>query len=170
MDPHATLTTTTTSLRYEPIPSAVLDAVRAADRDEAGNPLSVRVDRDGGSPLRCCLRESRPGERVVLIAHTPPGGTGPYAERGPVFVHAERCEGYAEPGEYPAGLRHRRQVVRAYDTGGDMGEGVLVEDGEEAERVVAELLARADVEVVHVRNITAGCYNFCVRRSVAPAA
>lgn len=35
----------------------------------------------GISPLRCCLRESAPGERVLLIAYTPPGTRGAYAER-----------------------------------------------------------------------------------------
>lgn len=62
--------------------------------DEAGNKLSVRVDAAGGNPLRCCLRESRPGEEVLLMAYTPPGTSGPYVERGPVFIHAEPCPGY----------------------------------------------------------------------------
>ena len=114
---------TAATLRYEPIPVAYLDHVRTAGLDEAGNPLVVRVEDEGGHPLRCCLRDSRPGERVLLIAYTPPGGAGPYAERGPVFVHAEACEGYADVDVYPPGLRHRRQVVRAYDTHADMGDG-----------------------------------------------
>ncbi len=158
---------TAATLRYEPIPVAYLDHVRTAGLDEAGNPLVVRVEDEGGHPLRCCLRDSRPGERVLLIAYTPPGGAGPYAERGPVFVHADACDGYADVDVYPPGLRHRRQVVRAYDTHADMGDGVLVDDGAEAERAVAELLARPEVEVVHVRNVVAGCYNFCVRRTPA---
>jgi hypothetical protein len=42
---------------------------------------TVQAD-NGGSPVRCCLRETRPGERVMLIAYTPPGTAGAYAERG----------------------------------------------------------------------------------------
>src|SRR5438445_8999790 len=59
-------------LVYLAIPPGELDAIRAAGRDEAGNPLDVQVHRDGGAPLRCCLREARAGERLLLIAYTPP--------------------------------------------------------------------------------------------------
>ena len=149
------------------IPPEYLDRVRAAGRDEAGNELPVRVEADGGHPLRCCLRDSRAGERVLLMAYTPPGTTGPYAERGPVFVHAEPCAGYAEVNAYPSGLAHRRQVVRAYDERGDMGHSALVDDGEHARVVVADMLAQPDVAIVHVRNVTAGCYNFCVLPAAA---
>ena len=121
------------------------------------------MHRDGGAPLRCCLREARAGERLLLIAYTPSGTAGAYAERGPVFVHAERCEGYLTPGEYPPELAGRQQVVRAYDKQGRIADGVLVADGRQAEAVIADLLSRPDVKLVHLRNVGYGCYNFGVR-------
>ena len=150
---------------YQAIAAGELDALRAAGRDEAGNPLEVRGGQDGGSPLRCCLREARPGERLLLIAYTPPGTAGAYAERGPVFVHAERCDGYLTPGEYPPGLAHRQQVVRAYDGQGRIADAVLAADGRQAQAVIEELLARPGVELVHLRNVGYGCYNCAVRVS-----
>jgi hypothetical protein len=152
----------TGALTFEAIPAAELAEIRAAGRDEAGNSLTVQAD-NGGSPVRCCLRETRPGERVMLIAYTPPGTAGAYAERGPVFVHADPCEGYPTPHRYPPGLRHRMQVVRAYDRQGRIADGVLAADGLQAEAVIAEMLARPDVELVHLRNVGYGCYNFAVR-------
>jgi hypothetical protein len=152
----------TGDLTFEAIPAAELAEIRAAGRDEAGNSLTVQAD-NGGSPVRCCLRETRPGERVMLIAYTPPGTAGAYAERGPVFVHADPCEGYPTPRRYPPGLRHRMQVVRAYDRQGRIADGVLAADGLQAEAVIAEMLARPDVELVHLRNVGYGCYNFAVR-------
>ncbi|TVT54784.1 DUF1203 domain-containing protein [Amycolatopsis rhizosphaerae] len=149
------------SFLIEAVPASYLDRIRSAGRDEAGNPLAPRIDEEGGTPLRCCLRESLPGERLLLIAYTPPGTAGAYAERGPLFVHAEDCPGYATVTEYPPGLAHRRQIVRAYDERGDMGEGALVEDGEQGAREIARLLAEPGVAIVHVRNVVAGCYNFC---------
>ena len=150
--------------RFEPIPAATLDRIRAAGMDEAGNQLTVQAVTDGGSPLRCCLRETVPGERVLLIAYTPPGGQGGYAERGPVFIHAEPCDGYRTPDRYPAALSHRQQVVRAYDRDGRIADGVLVEDGEHAMPVIRELLGRPEVTLVQLRNVGFGCYNFAVRR------
>jgi hypothetical protein len=152
----------TGDLTFDAIPAAELAEIRAAGRDEAGNSLTVQAD-NGGSPVRCCLRETRPGERVMLIAYTPPGTAGAYAERGPVFVHADPCEGYPTPRRYPPGLRHRMQVVRAYDRQGRIADGVLAADGLQAEAVIAEMLARPDVELVDLRNVGYGCYNFAVR-------
>ena len=152
----------TGALTFEAIPAAGLAEIRAAGRDEAGNSLTVQAD-NGGSPVRCCLRETRPGERVMLIACTPPGTAGAYAERGPVFVHADPCEGYPTPRRYPPGLRHRMQVVRAYDRQGRIADGMLAADGLQAEAVIAEMLARPDAGLVHLRNVGCGCCNVAVR-------
>jgi hypothetical protein len=150
-------------LIFEAIPQARLRAIKAAGTDEAGNRLTVQVDIEGGSPLRCCLRESDPGERVLLIAYTPPGTRGAYAERGPVFIHAEPCAGYLTPSRYPPGLSHRLQVVRAYDRDGRIVGGVMVNDGEHAMTVIRELFVRQGVSLLHLRNVGYGCYNFAVR-------
>jgi Protein of unknown function (DUF1203) len=139
-------------LVFEPIPQARLQEIRAVGVDEAGNRLTVQTDTDGGSPLRCCLRELAPGTR------------GAYAERGPVFIHAECCGGYLTPDRYPPALSHRQQVVRAYDRDGRIADGVLVHNGEHAMTAIRELLARPDVTLVHLRNVGYGCYNFAVRR------
>jgi uncharacterized protein DUF1203 len=152
-------------LLYQAIPPGELDAIRAAGLDEAGNLLEAQAAWVGGAPLRCCLREARPGERLLLIAYSPPGTAGAYAERGPVFVHADRCSGYRTPGEYPPELAHREQVVRAYDGQGRITDGVLAADGRQAQDVIGELLARPGVELVHLRNVGYGCYNFAVRAS-----
>jgi hypothetical protein len=152
-------------LIFEPIPEAELQQIRAAGADEAGHALAVQADPEGGSPLRCCLRESAPGERLLLIAYTPPGTRGAYAERGPVFIHAEPCGGYLTPDRYPPALSHRQQVVRGYDQDGRIADGVLVNDGEHALAVIRGLLARPDVTLVHLRNVGYGCYNFAVRRA-----
>jgi hypothetical protein len=155
----------TGGLRFEPIPAAILDGIRAAGVDEAGNRLTVQTDTEGGSPLRCCLRETIPGDKVLLIAYTPPGGRGGYAERGPVFIHAESCGGYRTPDHYPPALSHRQQVVRAYGRDGRIADGVLVSDGEHAMPVIRELLSRPEVTLVQLRNVGFGCYNFVVRWS-----
>ena len=155
-------TQATEVLSYAAIPAGELDAIRMAGRDEAGNVLEIQVHAEGGAPLRCCLREARAGERLLLIAYTPPGTAGAYAERGPVFIHAEHCDGYPTPHHYPPWLIGRPQVVRAYDRQGRIADGVLVTDGHQAQGVIAELLARPEVALVHLRNVGYGCYNFSV--------
>ncbi|PZS38086.1 MAG: DUF1203 domain-containing protein [Pseudonocardiales bacterium] len=153
----------TSTLVFEPIPAGELDKIRAAGVDEAGNRLTPQANPEGGDPLRCCLRETRPDEQVLLIAYTPPGTAGAYAERGPVVIHADPCEGYTTPDRYPPGLSHRQQVVRAYDQDGQIADGILAGDGGQALAVIQQLLARPDVALVHLRNVGYGCYNFTVR-------
>ena len=149
-----------TTFQIEAIPADTLARIRATGQDEAGNVPRERIDDEGGSPLRCCLRDARPGEHLLLISYTPPGVTGPYAERGPVFVHAEPCPGYPDTHAYPHALGHRKQIVRGYDQDGNMATATVVADGREAEQELTTILARPDIRVAHVRNVAAGCYNF----------
>jgi Protein of unknown function (DUF1203) len=151
-----------TEFRIAALPGDELERIRTAGVDDFGNPLEpVTVARAGGTPLRCCLREAEPGERVVLIAYRPAAVGGPYAEVGPVFVHADACPGYADEDRYPDGFRSRQQLLRAYDTRGRQVENVIV-DGPAAERAIADLLRRPRVAYLHSRNVLAGCYMFAV--------
>lgn len=158
------MTTTTVTFGVKAIPPDTLDRYRRAGRDDAGNAFVPYPSVDGGEPLRCCLRMSRAGEQIALIAYQPPGGAGPYQETGPVFVHAAACTGYPETGGWPSEFRDRQQVLRGYDDHGRITGAMLV-DGSAAEPGIAELLANPDVVTVQSRNVLYGCYMFEVCRS-----
>src|SRR5258708_20536750 len=87
------------------IPAETLHRIRAAGQDDFGNELVPIVSEAGGAPMRCCLKPSEPGDRVCLIACRPFTRPGPYAESGPVFIHADACAGYPDAGSYPPGYR-----------------------------------------------------------------
>jgi hypothetical protein len=150
-----------TGFRVAALPADDLERIRARGADDFGNALEPETVTGAGTPLRCCLREAEPGERVVLIAYRPAVVAGPYAEVGPVFVHAEACPGYADEGCYPEGFRARNQLLRAYDARGRQVENVIV-DGPVAERAITDLLGRPGVAYLHSRNVLAGCYMFAV--------
>ena len=88
--------------------------------------------------------------------------TGPYQERGPIFVHAEPCTRYAKTESYPAAFRGGR-VIRAYDERKFMIDARVV-NGEGPEAVIAELLENPDAAFLHVRSVTRGCYTMGVER------
>jgi hypothetical protein len=159
------MATLTSTFRINALPAAELERIRRAGEDDFGNPVEPRTvgDDDAGSPLRCCLRRARPGERMALIAYRPAGGAGAYAEVGPVFIHAETCAGYQEVSRYPEEYRGRQQVLRAYDERGRIA-GAVLTDGAGAERVIDSLLARPDVVMLQSRNVLYGCYMFSVTR------
>jgi hypothetical protein len=160
-------TTIDTTFRVQALPAHDLARIRATGFDDFGHPLRMSVvDEEPGTPLRCCLREAHAGERVALISWRPlrEAPDSVYAEVGPVFVHAEDCAGYDEERSYPAGFRHRKQVLRSYSSTGDMLHAVLTE-GAAAEDAIAGLFTNPEAVVVHSRNVTAGCYMFAVYRA-----
>ena len=163
------MTTTTATFRISAIPPQTLDRIRVAGQDDFGNPLEVIVDEQGGSPLRCCLRPATPGDHLLLIAYRPFSRPGPYAEAGPVFIHAERCAGYAEPSQYPAGYRDWKPLIfRPYHYGGRMAyPAIAMVDGLQAEQIIEKIFADPTIEVIHARNVYAGCYMFeCVSQLI----
>ena len=122
------------------------------------------TDRSGGAQLRCCLRYSRPGERVALVAVTPEGPRGAYRETGPVFLHAEGCPGRTDAG-YPDDFRERERVFRLYGSDGRIAGGELVPAGHTHEQAAARLLDRPGAAFVQVRNVVFGCYLLTIRRA-----
>ncbi|MFL5363553.1 MAG: DUF1203 domain-containing protein, partial [Myxococcales bacterium] len=63
----------TETFRIHSIPGQVLDDVRSSGLDASGNPVE-RVTGEGGEPLRCCLRNARAGESLLLFGYEPPIG------------------------------------------------------------------------------------------------
>ncbi len=107
-----------------------------------------------------------PGDRLGLIAYRPFTRPGPYAESGPVFIHAEACAGYATTGSYPPGYRDwPTMVFRPYHYDGAIAyDAIQLGDAATAEALIAGLLADPAIEFIHARNVYAGCFMFCVSR------
>ncbi|GGT08929.1 DUF1203 domain-containing protein [Streptomyces chromofuscus] len=143
----------------------VLKELRSAD--DAGRETVPVTDEEGGAPLRCCLRRSRPGERIALVSYAPlrrwaaetGADPGAYDEQGPVFIHAGECPG-PRGGGLPFTDSHR--TLRRYSAEGRILGGRLVEAGFEA--VLADAFDDPEVALVHVRAVEYGCFLYEVRR------
>jgi hypothetical protein len=112
------------------------------------------------SPVRCCLRDARPGERLVLANDEPPLPPSPYRERGAVYVHAESCAGPEGLDSCPVDWIGRPQVLRAYDGRGWIHPATSTHDGRDPAASLAAVLAEPGAVQVHSRNIAYGCYMF----------
>ncbi|WP_199550852.1 DUF1203 domain-containing protein [Streptomyces sp. N35] len=146
-------------------------------RDDAGRTREPATDPEGGAPLRCCLRRSAPGERIVLVSYAPlrrwaartGAEPGAYDEYGPVFIHADECEGVAAGTlRYPAALHGDRRVLRAYSAEGRILGGRLLEipreRSGEVEPALEEAFADPAVALIHVRAVEYGCFLLEARR------
>jgi hypothetical protein len=168
---------TGTAFRVHAIPSSTLAEIRLAGQDQFGNELIPIVDADGGAPLRCCLRRSAPGEQVYLIAYRPFSRPGPYAEAGPVFVHASACPGYGANNAYPAGYRDWPPMVfRPYRHHAELDcdaiayDAIEIGGGDTAETLIRTIFADPTINFIHTRNVHAGCFMFGITRADVAAA
>lgn len=157
-----------------PIDEAALTELRA--RDDAGRERAPHVDGEGGAPLRCCLRPSVAGERIVLVSYAPlrrwaaatGADPGAYDEQGPVFIHAEDCGGAAGGEAYPFAKPGVQRTARRYSARGHILGGRVIDLGGDPDGVIERALDDAfsdpEVALVHVRAAEFGCFHFEVRR------
>jgi len=139
-----------------------LETIRRTGEDGHGSSFAPYPATGDGEPLRCCLRYAREGESIALISYAPLDGPSPWREVGPVYVHAERCEGYAGEG-LPPELSRGPRVLRTYRPDGSMhyGHNTLVGE-EDLAPYVEKLLALPDVGAVHVRTVLPQCFLYAV--------
>jgi hypothetical protein len=158
------MTTTTTTLTVHPIDPERLEAMRATGEDDGGNAFTPFPATGEGEPLRCCLRYARAGEPLALISYAPFRQRSPWREVGPVYVHADPCEGPREPG-VPTGLSRGPLLLRTYRADGSMDYAHHTLIGAEAvEPMLRDLLAHPDVATVHVRTVLPQCFLYAVTR------
>lgn len=128
-----------------------------------GHPAHSEI-AEGYGPCRHCLRTFRVGEeRRILFTYDAFDNLEPLPLPGPVFVHAEACERFAEDGGFPQGLRAHPLTFNGYARGRRLMVQEYVADGE-VEPVIQRLLARPDVDYIHVRDTEAGCYDLRIER------
>ncbi|MGP3633058.1 DUF1203 domain-containing protein [Streptomyces sp. 24-1644] len=164
-----------TSYEARPIEPTALKELR--ETDDAGRPCVPYTALEAGDPLRCCLRGAEPGERIALVSYAPLrrwaaaswAKPGAYDEQGPVFIHAEECEGPAgQRAGYPFSRAGALRVLRRYSAEGRIVGGRLLEIPAEEERgfdaAFEEAFTDPEVALVHVRAVEYGCFHFEVRR------
>jgi hypothetical protein len=154
---------TTTALTVHAIDRRRLESVREAGTDGHGNLVVPFAASGSGEPLRCCLRFARPGEQIALISYAPFQHPSVWTEVGPVYVHAERCDGY--DAGLPSELRRGPLLLRTYAADDTMTyeHNTLVGDGD-IEAVLDDLLTRPGVATVHVRTVRPQCFLYAVTR------
>src|SRR5262244_2399073 len=153
----------TSPFQVIPLHTAIADAARRAANAGAPDHELITVDSPESSPCRHCLRWAQPGERVILFPYAAIPSGHPYSETGPIFVHADNCQRYSAPNEYPANFRNGR-VFRAYDSNYNIIDAQVM-NGSEAEVVIESLFQNPDTAFLDVRSVTHGCFTFRVQRA-----
>ena len=154
------------TIRYEALPTDLVLALQAGAPDANGQIPERRVSDGGGNPCRHCLTDIAAGDEMLVLALRPFPSVQPYAEQGPIFLHAERCTRHDARKGMPAMFRERaRYLVRGYDRNDRIvyGSGsVVTPDALDAH--AADLLAQDGIAYLHVRSGSYNCYQCRIDR------
>ncbi len=153
-------------LTFVPLPPDIVAHYRAGGLDANGRPPEPCVSNGSGNPCRACLRDIAYGEPMLIVGHKPFASTQPYAETGPIFLHAKACEPPAEASAVPPVIAERDQfLIRGYSADERIvdGTGSLVRM-EELENACHMLFQRDTVVFIHIRSATNGCFQCRVEK------
>lgn len=152
-------------IRVVAIPTKLADAVRREKTDpQFGFPVYSGPAGEG-LPCRHCLDWIAEGaERATLFTLDPFAGVEKFPLPGPVYIHTEGCKRHPEEGGLPTRLMASPRTLNAYARGRHLVAQEYVGSGN-AEATIERLFDRAEVDYVHVRSTTAGCYTFRLERT-----
>lgn len=129
--------------------------------------LPERAVSDGnGIPCRHCLKMIAAGDEYLIFAYRPFTRLHPYAETGPVFIHASRCQRSGVEAQIPEILNSPSYILRGYGVDERIiyGTGRVVETGLITERA-AQLLGNPSVAFVDVRSASNNCLHCRIVRT-----
>lgn len=126
-----------------------------------------RTSDGDGVPCRHCLRDVAAGEDYLVLAYRPFPALQPYAETGPIFLHAEACGRAADASAIPPMLAKRKaHLIKGYGADDRIvyGTGQIVASNELKDEA-SKVLQRPDVAYVHVRSSVNNCYTCRIDRA-----
>lgn len=135
------------------IDSAEVERLRSGGADANGQRALTRVAEGLANPCRHCLDLIAEGDDKLVLSYRPFDAVQPYAETGPIFLHARGCARY-ESDRLPAWFDFLDPaIVRGYDAQDwiryDTGTVVA---GPQIDATCRRILADPTVAYVHVRS------------------
>ena len=130
-----------------------VEKIRSGKPDANGQPALLRVAEGLANPCRHCLGLIAEGDKKLVLAYRPFEVLQPYAETGPIFLHADSCPRY-DSDSLPQWFDFLDPaVIRGYDADHwiryDTGDVVR---GPEIAAACRTILADPTVAYVHVRS------------------
>jgi hypothetical protein len=150
-----------TQLQYLPIPIEIAQEARLTLKDRFGHSLA---SKKATGPCRVCLTFSTVPSELILLSYQPLADRNPYAEIGPIFIHANECVPYATRDRFPQDFASRELVVRAYDVDGNIHDALVAAPGT-ADDAARAFLDDPAVTEVHVRHNSYTCFAFKIVRN-----
>ena len=155
------------SIRIIALDTALVERLQNGGLDANDHKPERHICEGGMMPCRHCLTDIKAGEPYLILAHRPFPKAQPYAEQGPIFLHAEACPRHPDSEEVPAMFLGRKDyLVRGYGADDRIvyGTGKIVAPTAMAQ-VAQEMFASPRVAYIHVRSASNNCYQARIDRT-----
>lgn len=149
-----------TEKRYLALETEIARHYQSGGTDANGQVPERKLSEGGSMPCRHCLQNIAAGEEYLVLAHRPFPAAQPYAEVGPIFLHAEACARYKTLSEVPEMFRDWETIMlRGYGADDRIvyGTGTVI-DATEISGTADNILAHPEVRYVHARSAKNNCY------------
>jgi hypothetical protein len=156
-----------TSIRFSSMPTDQAATYWVGAPDANGQEPEIHIAAGDGIPCRHCQQDVARGDRYLILAYRPFSRPQPYAEIGPIFLHAAPCERYPETGRIPAMfLKRESYLLKGYGRDDRIvyGTGQIVGSGDVGE-AASRILDRDEVLYVHVRSALTNCFTCRIDRA-----
>lgn len=156
-------------LHISPIPTEHAESYWSGGLDAHGLKPERHISDGTGTPCRHCLDAVVQGETYLILAYCPFAEMQPYAEVGPIFLHAKPCSAYRQNEAIPAMyLDGEPRILRGYDRDNRIiyGTGKVLRPPDMAHHA-GELLRDPAIAYVHVRSSMNNCFTFRIDRRTA---
>lgn len=155
-------------MRVTGIPTEQYEFFRDGGADANGQAPLVLPAQGAANPCRHCLGLIAEGENKLVLSYRPfDDSAQPYAETGPIFLHAEACDRAAETDVIPEMFRATPDyILRGYGPDDRIvyGTGAVTSTHQICNRA-HELLGRDDIAYVHMRSARNNCYQVRIERA-----
>jgi len=154
------------TIAFSAMPTSDAEMLWNGGMDAYGHQPETMISDGPGHPCRHCLRNIDAGEELFVFAYRPFPELQPYAETGPIFLHAHECERAVETEALPDMLESSDYIVRGYGADDRIvyGSGGVIPTHDIAARAET-LFERDDIAYVHVRSARNNCYQCRIERA-----
>ena len=155
------------TIHFKALPTEDVRRLQHGGADAYGFTPERKISDGDGVPCRHCLRNVAAGDEYLILAYRPFPALQPYAETGPIFLHAERVRAgaggrsaaracSADAGLHRARLRRRRPHRLRHRR--------RRADAANPRHAPRTLLGATDIAYVHMRSARNNCYQCRIDR------
>lgn len=153
-------------VRFTALDTEPVRRLQNGGSDANGQPCERAISSGVGTPCRHCLKLIEKDEDFLILSCRPFPAPQPYAEQGPIFLHAKACHRHDGGGIVPQILESPQYIVRGYDSRDRIVYGTgRVTPTNGIPDYASEVFRNPDVAYIHVRSATNNCYQCRIDRA-----